>query len=172
MNRFGQGQVTYEKLALTCVRTFCILSAYTTIKDKIVELGGMESASAVYHVPNEFTKPVCETALWALRNLSNKVDVNSDGDTMTNLMKSCLNVLSDQMSSDPLKECAVGILSNMTCNNATYKEVVIDNDGVGILIDTITRYKYYFIMTICLKFIQETLDNSRSRSPPFAPSGI
>ena len=73
LNGFGQGQLTYEKLALTCVRTFCILSAYTTIKDKIVELGGTESASAVYHVPNEFTKPVCETALWALRNLSDKV---------------------------------------------------------------------------------------------------
>ena len=72
LNGVGQGQVAYEKLALTCIRCFCILSAYTTIKDRLIEIGGMESASDVYHVQNQFTKPVCETALWALRNLSDK----------------------------------------------------------------------------------------------------
>ena len=68
-----------------------------------------------------------------------KVSV-TNGDSMSQLMKSCLDILSDDLSRDPLKECAVGILSNMTCNNSTYKVTVIENDGVGILIDTITRY--------------------------------
>ena len=64
----------------------------------------------------------------------------TNGDSMSQLMKSCLDILSDDLSRDPLKECAVGILSNMTCNNSTYKVTVIENDGVGILIDTITRF--------------------------------
>lgn len=72
LNGFGSGQLSYEKLALTAVRTFCILSAYTTIKDKLIESEGMESASDIYHVQTQFTKPVKETSLWALRNLSDK----------------------------------------------------------------------------------------------------
>ena len=48
------------------------MSAYCTIKEKIIEEGGMEAASGLYEVPIVFKKHIRLTALWALRNLSDK----------------------------------------------------------------------------------------------------
>ena len=62
----------YENLAYTAIRFFCVLSAYCTIKEKIIEEGGMEAASGLYEVPIVFKKHIRLTALWALRNLSDK----------------------------------------------------------------------------------------------------
>jgi len=125
----------YENLAYTAIRFFCVLSAYCTIKEKIIEEGGMEAASGLYEVPIVFKKHIRLTALWALRNLSDKAD--TEGETMVNLLVACLEILNDGTSEDSMKECAVGILSNLTCNNSTNKEAVIGNDGVAILINTI-----------------------------------
>ena len=62
---------------------------------------------------------------------------DTEGETMVNLLVACLEILNDGTSEDSMKECAVGIISNLTCNNSTNKEAVIDNDGVAILINTI-----------------------------------
>ena len=62
---------------------------------------------------------------------------DTEGETMVNLLVACLEILNDGTSEDSMKECAVGILSNLTCNNSTNKEAVIGNDGVAILINTI-----------------------------------
>jgi len=48
-----------------------------------------------------------------------------------------LEILQDGTSSDLLKECAVGIISNLTCNNSDNKEAVIKNEGVNTLINTV-----------------------------------
>ena len=77
MNAVATSPKPYEKLAYTSIRLFCVLSAFNTIKEKIIEEGGMEAANALQTAGKEGklksnAEKVNERALWAVRNLSDK----------------------------------------------------------------------------------------------------
>ena len=73
MNTVATSQKPYEKLAYTSIRLFCVLSAFNTIKEKIIAEGGMEAANALQAADlKSNSEKVNERALWAVRNLSDK----------------------------------------------------------------------------------------------------
>ena len=141
-NCFGalMGQIEdakYEKLAYTSVRLLCTLSAYSAIKSDIIESDGVGALMSAYSASAAYEKPVQETALWALRNLSDKVESDEN---IQPLLSECLNILSGSSGhADILKQCAAGILCNLTCNSKNNKMFIVQNKGVDALIQTISE---------------------------------
>jgi hypothetical protein len=99
----------------------------------LIKSQGVNALISAYKKGN---KKVQGTALWALRNLSDKIE---DGDNLQALMTECLKVLSGSTLDDILKECVVGILSNLTANSETNKIFIIQNDGVDALSQIISE---------------------------------
>ena len=129
----------YEKLSYTSVRLLCTLSAYSAIKPDIIQYhNGVRALMGAYKSGANFEKPVQETSLWALRNLSDKVESDED---IQPLLSECLHILSGASNhADILKQCAAGILCNLTCNSESNKVFVVQNGGVDELIRTISEY--------------------------------
>ena len=128
----------YEKLMYTAVRLLCTLSAYSAIKSDLIQENAVSALMTAYTASAAFEKPVQETALWALRNLSDKIE---DDDHIEPLLAESLNILSGSTNhADILKQCAAGILCNLTCNSVKNKVFVVKNAGVDALIKTIAEY--------------------------------
>ena len=127
----------YEKLSYTSVRLLCTLSAYSAIKSDLIQAKGVEALMESYEKSANFENPIQETALWALRNLSDKIE---DDNKIETLLNESLKILSGSSNhADILKQCAAGILCNLSCNSVKNKVFIVKNGGVDALIQTISE---------------------------------
>jgi catenin beta 1 len=103
----------YEKLLFTTCRLLKVLSVDNTNKQAIIEEGGMNVLGNLleHHSPR-----LVMNALWTLRNLS---DQATKADGLDDLLRKCVNML--ESNEIGIVMCCVGILSNLTCNNARNK---------------------------------------------------
>lgn len=124
-------------MAYTSVRLLCTLSAYSAIKSDLIEVCGVEALMKSYERSENYENPVQETALWALRNLSDKIE---DDNKIESLLVESLKILSGSSNhADILKQCAAGILCNLSCNSVKNKVFIVRNEGVDALIQTISE---------------------------------
>ncbi|CAF0879070.1 unnamed protein product, partial [Didymodactylos carnosus] len=101
----------YEKLLWTTTRLLRVLSVGTSIKGLIIQKNGIKI----------FEKYVC----------------NAISEGMETLLHKLIQLLS---STDfVIVSCAVGVLSNLTCNNQFNKMAVVQYNGVNTLINTIVQ---------------------------------
>ncbi|XP_053531280.1 junction plakoglobin [Ictalurus punctatus] len=121
----------YEKLLWTTSRVLKVLSVCPSNKPAIVSAGGMQALSL--HLTGSSARLV-QNCLWTLRNLS-------DAATKQEGLDSLLHILVTQLGSDDVNilTCATGILSNLTCNNARNKSLVVQRGGVEALINALLR---------------------------------
>ncbi|XP_062845057.1 junction plakoglobin-like [Trichomycterus rosablanca] len=121
----------YEKLLWTTSRVLKVLSVCPSNKPAIVNAGGMQALAQ--HLTGSSTRLI-QNCLWTLRNLS-------DAATKQEGLDSLLVVLVSQLGSDDVNvlTCATGILSNLTCNNALNKSLVVQRGGVEALINALLR---------------------------------
>lgn len=121
----------YEKLLWTTSRVLKVLSVCPSNKPAIVEAGGMQ---ALGHHLTGSSHRLIQNCLWTLRNLS-------DAATKQEGLDGLLQILVKQLSSDDVNmlTCATGILSNLTCNNARNKSLVVQFGGVEALIHAVLR---------------------------------
>merc|ERR1719500_533365 len=121
----------YEKLQWTCIRLLKVLSVCTSNKPAIVECGGMAALGNVLH---SNSARVVQNALWTLRNLSDAA-VREVG--LDSLLETLVGFLNN--TDIAVLQCAAGILSNLTCNNAENKRIVCEARGTAMLVDTMHR---------------------------------
>ncbi|KAM9493908.1 junction plakoglobin-like isoform 2-T3 [Clarias gariepinus] len=121
----------YEKLLWTTSRVLKVLSVCPSNKPAIVNTGGMQALAL--HLTGSSARLV-QNCLWTLRNLS-------DAATKQEGLDSLLHILVTQLGSDDVNilTCATGILSNLTCNNARNKSLVVQRGGVEALINALLR---------------------------------
>ncbi|XP_053349472.1 junction plakoglobin-like isoform X2 [Clarias gariepinus] len=121
----------YEKLLWTTSRVLKVLSVCPSNKPAIVNAGGMQALAL--HLTGSSARLV-QNCLWTLRNLS-------DAATKQEGLDSLLHILVTQLGSDDVNilTCATGILSNLTCNNARNKSLVVQRGGVEALINALLR---------------------------------
>ncbi|KAK3506412.1 hypothetical protein QTP70_028107, partial [Hemibagrus guttatus] len=121
----------YEKLLWTTSRVLKVLSVCPSNKPAIVNAGGMQALAL--HLTDSSAHLV-QNCLWTLRNLS-------DAATKQEGLDSLLHILVSQLGSDDVNvlTCATGILSNLTCNNARNKSLVVQHGGVEALINALLR---------------------------------
>lgn len=119
----------YEKLLFTTARAIKVLSVCPSNKPAIIQAGGMQALALCL---NHQSPRLIQECLWALRNLS-------DGATKELNMEPFLQKLVQLLESSDVNmvTCAVGTLSNLTCNNATNKSYVCKVSGVQALIQTL-----------------------------------
>ncbi|KAI5609474.1 junction plakoglobin [Silurus asotus] len=112
-------------------RVLKVLSVCPSNKPAIVNAGGMQALSL--HLTG-FSARLIQNCLWTLRNLS-------DAATKQENLDSLLHILVTQLGSDDVNilTCATGILSNLTCNNARNKSLVVQRGGVEALINALLR---------------------------------
>ncbi|KAL2086802.1 hypothetical protein ACEWY4_017861 [Coilia grayii] len=122
---------TYEKLLWTTSRVLKVLSVCPSNKPAIVDAGGMQALGK--HLMGS-SQRLMQNCLWTLRNLS-------DAATKQEGLDSLLIDLVGLLSSDDMHmlTCATGVLSNLTCNNARNKSLVVQGNGVEALIHAILR---------------------------------
>lgn len=121
---------TYEKLLWTCSRLLKVLSVCPSNKPEIVQAGGMQALST--HLSHRSTRLV-QNILFTIRNLS---DAATKQDHLDDLLRQLIMLLS---SNDvTIVNCSVGVLSNLTCNNAKNKTIVCQLHGVEALLRVIT----------------------------------
>lgn len=119
----------YEKLLFTTARAIKVLSVCPSNKPAIIQAGGMQALAICL---NHQSHRLVQECLWALRNLS-------DGATKELNMEPFLQKLVQLLESSDINmvTCAVGTLSNLTCNNAVNKSYVCKISGVQALIQTL-----------------------------------
>lgn len=77
--------------------------------------------------------------LWTLRNLS---DQATKQEGLDELLRKCVKLL--ESNDVGIVMCCVGILSNLTCNNARNKQLVFNYGGVDNLVQTMLQvYSLY-----------------------------
>lgn len=134
----------------TAVRLFVVITASQShIKDDIIEnLAGFGTSFSIYE--NSDDSFIRLNALYALRNLSDRVDESLIAADSTYLLDGQLIPVIEEMleligtdedvglgiTENNLKTiCAAGILCNITCNNKRYKEHIIAVGGTRLLIN-------------------------------------
>lgn len=85
------------------------------------------------HLSSSSTRLV-QNVLWTLRNLS---DVATKIQGLEILLQHLVHILGSE--NEDMVICAAGILSNLTCNNPTNKQIVCQVNGVEALINTICK---------------------------------
>ena len=76
--------------------------------------------------------------LWTLRNLS---DQATKQEGLDDLLRKCVKLL--ESNDVGIVMCCVGILSNLTCNNARNKQLVFNYGGVDNLVQTMLQVVLY-----------------------------
>ncbi|XP_065834017.1 catenin beta-1-like isoform X1 [Oscarella lobularis] len=117
---------TYEKLLWTTSRLLKVLSVCPMNKQAIVDAGGLAALTA--HLTGRSSRLV-QNCLWCLRNLS---DAASHLQNQQQLLQILIQMLS--INDVASVTCAVGILSNLTCNNLQNKVVVCQCGGIEALL--------------------------------------
>lgn len=123
-----------DELIETASRLLKSLSACPENKRDIIQFNGISIlTSCIKRDNNEILK----TCLWTLRNLSDLIN----RDSYLNLLVARLLQILEEYVEDPcITTCALGILANVTCNNEEIKQFICEQNGVDILINTITDY--------------------------------
>ena len=121
---------TYEKLLWTTSRTLKVLSVCSNNKPAIIASGGMQALAM--HLTHKSSRVVIN-CLWTLRNLSDA----ATGDENLELLQNLVFLLNT--SDVNVVTCAAGILSNLTCNNQTNKQIVCQVRGIEALVRTIIQ---------------------------------
>lgn len=116
----------YEKLLFTTARVLKVLSVCPSNKPAIIQAGGMQALALCL---NHQSKRLVQESLWTIRNLS-------DGATKEISMEPLLQRLIQLLDIDDIDmvTCAVGTLSNLTCNNPINKSFVFKAGGVQALV--------------------------------------
>lgn len=119
----------YEKLLFTTARVIKVLSVCPSNKPSLIQNGGMQALALCL---NHSSRRLIQECLWALRNLS-------DGATKEINMEPLLQRLVQLLDGTDVNivTCAVGTLSNLTCNNPVNKSFVCKAGGVQALIQTV-----------------------------------
>ena len=118
---------TYEKLLWTVSRLLKILSTCQQTKTAIIEAGGMHALTSQLSQPSSRLVMNC---LWSLRNLSDSATKQTGLD---HLMHFLLHVLSSVKDKE-MVACAIGTLSNLTCNNQHNKIVICNAQGIETIV--------------------------------------
>lgn len=119
----------YEKLLFTAARAIKVLSVCASNKPALIEAGAMQALALCLDHPSQRLVQEC---LWSLRNLS---DVAIKEINMEQLLEKLVQFLYGNDFN--MLTCAVGILSNLTCDNQINKRFVYDIGGAQALIQTI-----------------------------------
>lgn len=118
----------YEKLLFTTARVLKVLSVCPSNKPAIIQAGGMQAlALCLNHQSNR----LIQECLWTLRNLS---DIATEEPNIEPLLQRLIQLLDSNDVN--VVTCAVGTLSNLTCNNPTNKSFVCKAGGVQALVKT------------------------------------
>lgn len=119
----------YEKLLFTTARVVKVLSVCPSNKTAIIQAGGMQSLALCLNHPS---RRLIQECLWTLRNLS-------DGATKEMNLEPLLQRLVQLLNGTDINivTCAVGTLSNLTCNNQINKSFVCKVGGVRALLQTL-----------------------------------
>lgn len=129
--RLLQTHRNYEKLLFTTCRLLKVLSVDNTNKQAIIEEGGM---NVLGNLLEHQSPRLVMNALWTLRNLS---DQATKAEGLDELLHKCVNML--ESNEIGIVMCCVGILSNLTCNNARNKLLVFNYGGVANLVQIILQ---------------------------------
>lgn len=119
----------YEKLLFTTARAIKVLSVCSSNKSAIIQAGGMQALALCL---NHQSPRLIQECLWALRNLS---DAAIKELNMGPLLQKLVQFL--ESSDANIVTCAVGTLSNLTCNNPANKSYICKVGGVQALIQTL-----------------------------------
>lgn len=119
----------YEKVLFTAARVVKVLSVCPSNKPALIQAGGMRALSLCL---NHHSQRVIQEALWTLRNLSDWATKEMNIEPLLQRLVQLLDETDINMVT-----CAVGILSNLTCNNQVNKSFVFKIGGVQALIQTI-----------------------------------
>lgn len=122
----------YEKLLFTAARVLKVLSVCPNNKAAIIQAGGMQSLALCLNHPS---RRLIQECLWTLRNLS-------DGATKEFNLEPLLQRLVQFLDGGDINivTCAVGTLSNLTCNNQSNKSYVCNIGGVQALVRAMRNY--------------------------------
>ncbi|CAF3386211.1 unnamed protein product [Rotaria sp. Silwood1] len=122
----------YEKLLWTTTRLLRVLSVSPSIKLVMI------SKNAVRILEKQLYEPISlrvqQNCLQILRNLSDQAVKLENLDSLLQLLIELLQT-NDLITAS----CAVGIISNLTCNNQYNKMAVVQSNGVNALINTIIQ---------------------------------
>ena len=120
---------SYEKLLYTTTRVIKVLSVCSSNKPALIQAGGMQALALCLDHPS---KRLAQECLWALRNLS-------DGATKEINLEPLLQRLVQLLDGNDINmvTCAVGTLSNLTCNNPSNKVFVCKVGGIQALVQTL-----------------------------------
>ncbi|CAG5104937.1 Oidioi.mRNA.OKI2018_I69.chr1.g1687.t2.cds [Oikopleura dioica] len=129
--RILQHNADYEKLLFTTCRLLKVLSVETSNKQVIIECNGMNILGAMLDNPSNRVVMNC---LWTLRNLS---DQATKEEGLDDLLQRSVRLL--ESNDVGIVMCCVGILSNLTCNNARNKALVCHFGGVQALVQTMLQ---------------------------------
>jgi len=129
--RILQHNADYEKLLFTTCRLLKVLSVETSNKQVIIECNGMNILGAMLDNPSNRVVMNC---LWTLRNLS---DQATKEEGLDDLLERSVRLL--ESNDVGIVMCCVGILSNLTCNNARNKALVCHFGGVQALVQTMLQ---------------------------------
>lgn len=119
----------YEKLLFTAARVVKVLSVCPSNKPALIQAGGMQALALCL---NHQSRRLIQECLWALRNLS---DAATKEMNMEPLLQRLVQLL--EGADVNIVTCAVGTLSNLTCNNFINKSFVCKTGGIQALIQTI-----------------------------------
>lgn len=122
----------YEKLLFTTTRVLKVLSVCPNNKTAIIQNGGIQALSYCLTHPSSRLQQEC---LWTLRNLS---DSASKEFNLESLLQRLVQLL--DANDINVVMCAVGTLSNLTCNNQPNKEYVCNIGGVQALVRALRNY--------------------------------
>lgn len=119
----------YEKLLFTAARVIKVLSVCPSNKPALIQAGGMQALALCL---SHQSKRLVQECLWTLRNLS---DAATKEMNMEPLLQNLVHLMSE--TDINMVTCAVGTLSNLTCNNQLNKSFVCKIGGVQALIQTL-----------------------------------
>jgi len=123
---------SYENLTWTVARVIKTLSVCQSNKKAIIECGGIQVLAR--HLDSG-SKRLTEEVLWTLRNLS---DSASRQDNLDSLIGKLMTIL--ERTDVNFVICAVGCLSNLTCNNQHNKKLIHEGGGVETLLRALMRH--------------------------------
>lgn len=120
----------YDKLLFTVARAIKVLSVCPSNKPAIIQAGGIQALAL--RLNSQRSKRLAQECLWALRNLS---DATTNEHNVEPLLQMLVQLL--ESTDVNMVTCAVGTLSNMTCNNQNNKNFVCKIGGLQALLQTI-----------------------------------
>ena len=125
---------SYDKLLLNACRLLKVLSCCPKSKQAIIENGGVQTL--VKHLKQNANSRLTLNCLWTIRNLSDAIGTQLNKDVRSKeLLHYLVNLLQSKRTNEIV--CAVGILSNLTCDNPLNKQFLYQIGGLKELVRTL-----------------------------------